>query len=115
MRITQAAKRPDTPEVAPAEAPRAQTPQSRAKTPEEEKTELKEDLGYLVTVVNSEGNMLTALAKIEAPETMVSWHRALGVTEACVKAVKNVPEKEADSTELELLLTLVEDAKDDVD
>jgi hypothetical protein len=90
-------------------------PASRVQTPEEERQALKNDLGYLATAVGTEASMLQAMSKIEKPQTMVSWHRALGVVKACLDAVKQVPTKEADANEIELLLTLVEDARDEVD
>ena len=45
---------------------------------------------------------------------MVKWTRALAIVDASVNAVKDVPSKEGQVKELELLLTLVQEAHQEV-
>jgi hypothetical protein len=88
---------------------------ARAQTPEDQAAMLKDDIDYLATAVTSEPSMLIAMSKIEKPKTMMSWPRALSVVHVGLDAVKDVPSKEKDQSELQLLVTLVEEAKSEVD
>lgn len=87
----------------------------RAKTPEEDEVTLKDDIETLSAAIIAEPTMLVALSKIERPKTLMSWNRALALVRIAAAAVKDVPTKEAEEKDTELLLTFVEDAKQSVD